>query len=247
MGQITIPKALVSSALAAVTFFAARSSFATTPPATLMTDLGTYASRFESLKTRATYTVDGRMESVDSKGQVDSVKEMTARVEPDGNNKSRFTIVRYTEDGTDKTEEAKKKAQEDAKERAKKKDKRKWRMPFHPDEQQRYTFDVAETDAKDPTRVRITFVPKVKGDDTIEGSAWVDTTKGVPVSTGFKLSQTPTLVDSIHITVSFGEQTPYGPAPSKIDFDVQGGILFFHKHVRATANVKQLQVPPPTP
>jgi hypothetical protein len=231
-------------AVGALVFLASKSALASPPPDAVLADLGRYASRFESLKDKATYTVDGRMESVDDKGKVDSVKEMVAKVEPDGN-KSRFTIVKFVEDGKDKTEEAKKKQQEDAREREKKKDKRKWRMPFHPDEQSRYTFDVAETDANDPHRVRITFVPKVKGDDTIEGSAWVDTSKGVIVSTGFKLSQTPTFVDSIHVTVAFGQQTPYGPAPSKINFQVDGGILFIHKHLRATANLNQLQIANP--
>jgi hypothetical protein len=193
---------------------------------------------------KASYTVDGRMESVDDKGKVDSVKEMTARVEPNGN-KPRFTIDKYVEDGKDKTAEARKKQQEDAKEREKKKDNRTWRMPFHPDEQSRYTFDVAETDANDPHRVRITFVPKVKAEDTIEGSAWVDTATGAPYSLGFKLSQTPRFVNSIHVRVAFGEQTPYGPAPSRINFEVEGGLLIFHKHLRANATLTNLRIAAP--
>ena len=68
-------------------------------------------------------------------------------------------------------------------------------MPIRTDEQSRYVFDQTEVDPKDSSHVRITFVPKEPADDTVEGSAWVDSVTGAPISAGFKLSKTPIFVE----------------------------------------------------
>ncbi len=216
------------------------------PTADVLARLGVYAEHFETIRTHATYAVEGRLESLDGSNHVDSVKEMKAHVDFDGH-ASHFSILKYLEDGQDKTDEAKRKQAEEAAARARQPPdphKRETRMPFHPNEQPRYWFDVVETDPQNPARVRISFVPKIREDDTIEGSAWVDTRAGTVISAGFKFSKPPSLVDSIHVTVFFGENTSLGPAPSRIMVEARGGVLFFHKHYRGVATLSQIRVTP---
>jgi hypothetical protein len=117
-------------------------------------------------------------------------------------------------------------------------------MPFHASEQARYDFDVVETDVADPSRVRIAFTPKVTADDTVEGSAWVDTKTGTVVSAGFKLSKPPTFVDYVHITVEFGAPTKLGPAISHVSLSGKGGFLFFRKEFRANATLSGYAITP---
>ena len=206
-----------------------------------MAKLATHAAGFETMKTHASYAVSGKLETLASDGLVDGNKVMTGNVVADGK-KARFKVVKYTEDGADKTDEAKEKAREQA--NKKKKDKKNIRMPFHADEQARYDFDVVETDANDPSRVRISFVPKTKSDTTLEGSAWVDMKTGTVVSAGFKLSQPPTFVDYVHITVEFGAPTKLGPAVSHVSMTGKGGFLFFRKEFRADATLSGYAITP---
>jgi hypothetical protein len=226
--------------------FAPTPAAAQPPPADLMARLGAYAQRFETLRTHASYALEGRLESLDGSNHVDSVKEMKAHVDSDGHD-VHLSILKYLEDGQDKTNEAKDKQREHAAEKAKEPPsahKRETRMPFHPGEQPRYWFDIVETDPQNADRVRISFVPKIREDDTIEGSAWVDTRAGTVISAGFKFSKTPAFVDSIHVTVFFGEATPLGPAPSRIMVDARGGMLFVHKHYRGVATLSQIHLVP---
>jgi hypothetical protein len=216
---------------------------AAAPEPELMRKLAVHAAQFEQMKKRASYAIDGRLERLDGDGNADEVKQMQARVEADGT-KVEFKIVRYLEDGEDKTEDAKKKQREREAEKAKDKDKKDFHMPFFASEQARYTFDQVETDKADAGRVRITFVPKERTDDTIEGSAWVDTNAGTVISAGFKMSKTPTFVDFVHITVEFGEATALGPAVSKVHLDGRGGFLFFRKRFRADATMRGYRITP---
>jgi len=233
--------------LSALLLLLAPAPAAAQAPATdLLARLGAYAQRFETLRTHASYAVEGRLESLDGNGHADSVKEMKAHVDFDGH-ALHFSILKYLEDGQDKTDEAKRKQREAAEERARERpdpSKRETRMPFHPGEQARYWFDVVETDSQNPDRVRISFVPKIRESDTIEGSAWVDTRAGTLVSAGFKFSKPPTFVDSIHVTIFFGESTTLGPAPSRIMVEAQGSVLFVHKRYRGVATLSQIRVAP---
>jgi hypothetical protein len=206
------------------------------PASDLMARLGAYAVRFETLRTHASYDAAGKLESIDGSGHADSTKTMKGHVDADGH-KVHFSIMQYVEDGQDKTAEAKDKQRKSEAESAEKppSDKREWRMPFHPNEQPRYDFDQVEVDPRNPSRVRIAFVPKIKEEDTIEGSAWVDLSAGTIITAGFKLSHPPTLVDSVHVTMFFGEQTALGPAPSRISVDAAGGVLFLHKRYHGEA------------
>ncbi len=218
---------------------------AQTPAPDLMARLGAYAVRFETMRTHASYRVEGRLESIDGNNRVDSRKYMRGRVDSDGH-KVEFSIQQYMEDGQDKTAEAKDKQRKQREESAHEapSHKREWRMPFHPGEQARYWFDQVETDPSDPNRVRIAFVPKIKEDDTIEGSVWVDVQRGTLISAGFKLSKPPTLVDSVHVTMLFGEQTSLGPAPSHIAVEARGGALFLRKHYHGEAMLSAYSLVP---
>src|SRR5947208_3409164 len=136
--------------------FVPHSARAQTPPPDLMQRLGAYAVRFETIRTHASYAVEGKLESIDGSSRVDSTKTMKAHVDADGR-KVQFSILQYIEDGQDKTGEAKDKQRKQEAENANKppSNKREWRMPFHPGEQPRYYFDQVEVDPRNANRVRI--------------------------------------------------------------------------------------------
>ncbi|MEO8878225.1 MAG: hypothetical protein ABI461_21710 [Polyangiaceae bacterium] len=237
-----LPLRLLAMLTAALLFLtAAHPALATPPSADLMKRLAVHAASFEKMKTHASYALDGRMETLDSDAVVDSEKIMTGNIIAVGK-KAHLDVTKYTEDGTDKTQEAQDKARDAAK---KKRDKKKnIRMPFHADEQARYDFDQIETDKLDRSRVRISFVPKIKTESTIEGSAWVDTKTGTVVSAGFKVSQPPAFVDYVHITVEFGAATALGPAVSKVTLTGKGGFFFLRKNFRADATLSKYTIVP---
>ena len=152
-------------------------------------------------------------------------------------------VIRYTEDGKDKTADAQVKATErrakqlgdpDLQAEARKRD---IKLPFLVSEQPRYVFSVLERDAATPTRVRIAFSPKVPAENAIKGSAWVDEGEREVLSLGFSFSKNPTFVDHVDITILFGLATPLGRAPSKLTFEGRGGFLFIRKHFRGTATL----------
>jgi hypothetical protein len=217
---------------------------ASPPSSGLMAELAKSAANFERMRTHASYALEGRMETVDGDGEVSSWKAIVARVEADGS-EARFLVDRYVEDGDDKTAEARAKALERARERRRDPDKRKEiHMPTLASEQPRYAFDVVEVDRVDPSRVKLSFVPKVKTDTTVEGTAWIDTRRGAVLTAGFKLARTSMFVNYVHVTLVFGEETPLGPAVSKVSFEGEGGVLFFRKHVRGTATLSRYRILP---
>ncbi len=221
-----------------------RTALAEPPSPELLAKLADYANRFEQQRTHASFAVEGRLDELDSDGKTDGTKELWGHVDADGHD-ARLTVIRYLEDGKDKTDDAVKEARESAeKSKKRKKEGKEIKMPIRGDTQNRYVFDQVETDPNDPSRVRITFVPKERADDTVEGSAWVNAESGAPISAGFKMSRTPMFVDYIHFTVEFGVPTSLGPAVSKVIVDGKGGILFFRKHFRATASLSDYKILP---
>jgi hypothetical protein len=238
-GTVALLGALAGLATGAV----ATRAVAAPPSPELMDRMAAYAAAFEAMRTRASFSVQGRMEMLDRSGKTDGVKEMKARVDGDGHD-ARFVVLKYTEDGEDKTAEAEKKARERAADRKAHPDKKRFHLPILAAEQGRYVFDQLETDGADPERVRIAFVPKVPADDTIEGSAWIDTRTGAPISAGFKISKTPTFVDYVHFTVEFGAQTALGAAVSRVVADGDGGVLFFRKRFHVTATLSDYRIVP---
>lgn len=206
-----------------------------------MARLADYAARLDSMRTHASYSVDGHLETLDRGGKPDSLKTMQARVNADGTT-AKLDVIRYTEDGEDKTQDARKKARE--RDQKHKNEKRRIRIPILASEQPRYVFDKVEVDPADPSRVKISFVPKAPEEDTIEGSAWVDARTGSFISVGFKLSKTTMFVDYMHFTVEFGESTRLGSAVSTVLVEGQGGILFFRKRFRGTAKVSDYAIVP---
>ncbi len=217
-----------------------RTARAAAPSPDLMARLAITAARVQPLIKRASYTIDGRMVTLDRDGNANSVKEMKARVEGNGVD-VKFVVIRYVEDGEDKTADAQKKARERAQER---KSKKSFPIPVLAEEQPRYDFEQIEVDERDPALVRIAFVPKVPEDDTIEGSAWVDSRTAMLISVGFKISKPPMFVDYMHFTVEFGTPTVIGPAVSKVVADGEGGLLFFRKRFHAIATLSDYRFAP---
>ena len=151
--------------------------------------------------------------------------------------------MKYTEDGTDKTVEARKKAEQRKAEKQKEK-KAKYsdvHLPFLAAEQSRYTFSFAERDPQ-TNHVRVGFQPLAAAENAFKGSAWVDEAKGEVLTLAFSPSKYPTFVDHVEVTIRFDLSTPLGRAPSSIAFDARGGFLVIHRHYRGSATISDARV-----
>ncbi len=209
------------------------------PDAALLAKLALHAANFETMKTHTSFLVAGKVVELDGAGNATKPREMTAQVTADGT-KLHFAVLRFIDDGNDRTIEAQTKAKDSAAKDASANPppkKRDFRMPFHTGEQPRYTFDQVAIDPANPTRVQIAFVPKIREDDTVEGTAWVDALAGTVLSTGFKLTRPPTGMDYVHAQITFGANTSLGPSISKIDMEAEGGILWVRKHLKGSATL----------
>jgi hypothetical protein len=213
------------------------------PAADLMSKLAVHAASFEAMRMRASYAIDGQLDHLDSDGKVDSTDHLEARVVADGK-KADIVVMKFLEGNDDKTEDAQEKARERNAASEEEKEKRRTHMPFLASEQRRYVFDQVQSDPADPTHVRITFVPNVKDETVVEGSAWVDTKTGTVISAGFKMVKNGMFVDYVHVTVEFGAPTALGPAVSKVTLEGKGSFLFIKKRFRATATVSRYRIQP---
>jgi hypothetical protein len=206
-----------------------------------MKGLAAHSKAFEEMGKRGAFTFDFHIEQVGDKGEVSDVKEMSVRSTPiQGTDDRTDKILKYTEDGKDKTAEAQKKSDARRAEKKKaKKDKDKsltLDLPFAPAMQPKYIFSIAERNATNPSLVRINFNPKTPEENLIKGSVWYDESKSQMTSIGFSLSKNPTFIDHVDCTVVFGLPTPLGMAPSTINFEVRGSFLFIHRKYRGTAS-----------
>jgi hypothetical protein len=194
---------------------------------------------------KASFTVTGKMETVAGDGAISDPKEGIFKVVNDGSGNVKVEVVRYAEDGKDKTDDAKKKAEERAKEPKKKpKPDEEVHVPFLGTEQGKYDYRIGEADKIDPTRVRVYFTPRSPAQNLLQGSAWVDSKNGDILSMGASPSKTPAFVDYFRIQIECAENTAMGPAPSKIMFEGGGGVLFLKKRFRGAATLTGWQVPP---
>jgi hypothetical protein len=204
----------------------------------LLDRLAGHAARFEQMKTKGAYTLTGHLDEIDRKGHVDGTKDIELRVSPPTSD-----ILRYTEDGRDKTADAREKAAErNAKPSSSKK--RDFHLPFLASEQGRYAFSVVERDPQTPNNVRIAFVPHTPAEDAYKGSAWVDEKDGEVLSMGFSLSKNPSVIDHVDATLVFALPTALGRAPSKLTFEATGGFLFVRKRYRGWATISSAQLQP---
>jgi len=213
-------------------------------PASLLQGLAKHADAFEQMKRRGAFTFSGKMEELDGDGKPSEVKEIVLRATPrrDPELQPITDVVKYVENGTDKTAEAREKSKERNAKPTKKKKDRDYRLPFLASQQPRYVFTLAERDPVHAERVKIAFVPLEPAEDALKGSAWVDETAGEVLSVGFSLSKNPTFIDHIEVTIVFGLPTPLGRAPSRLSFDGRGGFLFIRKHYRGTGTISEPRV-----
>jgi hypothetical protein len=172
---------------------------------------------------------------------------MTVDIKARGDGQSsEAEIVRYVEDGKDKTADAQAEARKRRAEGKKSKGKRMrdFHLPFLASEQPRYSFTLAERSGTDSNHVRIAFVPRAAAEDAYRGSAWVDERTGEILSLGFSPSKNPSFVDHVDVTVEFGLPTSLGRAPSKLTFEAKGGFLVFRKHYKGTATIANARILP---
>jgi hypothetical protein len=198
----------------------------------LLAKLAQHAERFEQMKRRGSYTLSGKVEELDGSGHVDGTKEMVVRVIATPAER-KTEIVRYVEDGADKTDEARKKAEKSRQEKKQGKSSD-FHLPFLSSEQPKYVFSITERDA---TRIRVGFRPLVPAETSFKGSAWVDEATGEVLTLGFSPSKNKTFVDHIDVTMRFDHQTPLGRAPSSFTFDAKGGFLVIRKHYRGGGTI----------
>lgn len=194
-----------------------------------------YAERFEQMEKRGSFLLRGRMEELNGDGGVNATKELVVRVTATPS--ERITeVIRYIEDGADKTSEAR--------EKSGKKDaaKKKLKLPFLRSERGRYEFRVLERRAKAPHQMRVEFKPREASETTLVGSAWVDGVTGEVLTMSFSPSKTPIFIDHIHVQVRFDNLTSLGRAPSRITFDARGGVLVFKKHYRGSATLTDAKI-----
>lgn len=240
--MVLSPLRLASLAASSAIVLVASVADAAPPAADLMDRLARHAANMEVLRKSGTYSVSGRLESLDTSGQQSSVRELRGHVELVGG-KSTFVVDHYTEDGEDKTNDARDEAKSREEKRMREGDNKRIRLPTLAEEQPLYTFDVVEVDANDANRVKLAFAPKERDERRIEGTAWVDAKAGTILSAGFRLSKTSLFVDWVHFKVQFGEMTPLGPAPSQVEVEGKGGLLFLvRKHFRGSARVAAYRV-----
>lgn len=213
-------------------------------PGDVMAGLAQHAARFEDMKRRGAFVFSGRLEEVDGDGKASDWRELVVRVtpRPDPNLSALTNVIRYVENGKDKTDEARKK-DEERKTKPKKKDRDKdIKLPFLASEQARYVFTMGERDPVHPSRVKVAFFPKEPAEDAIKGSAWVDDADREILSMGFSFSRNPTFIDHVDVTIVFDLATPLGRAPSRVTFDGRGGFLFIRKHFRGVATFSEPRV-----
>jgi hypothetical protein len=196
-----------------------------------------HAAQFEKMKRRASYTLTGKMERVDGSGNVAETKEMTVKV-----NGMAAEVVRYVEDGLDKTADERTKRGGNGRMSTGRISR--MRLPFLASERPRYTFRVKEVDAKYPYRILVEFAPKTPADDTALGTAWVDARAGEVLTMRFSPTKKPRFVDDIDIAIHFDSQTALGRAPSKVTFEASGGFLFIKKRYRGTATISNAVIQP---
>lgn len=212
----------------------------------LLPRLAKHARGFEAMKTKASFTFSGQVQELNGDGTPTSTKELVVDIHARDGQQPDTDVVRYVEDGKDKTAQAKADALERKRQGKKAKGRRvrDFHLPFLDGEQARYTFSIAQRSPSDPNHVRIAFVPKAPAEDAFKGSAWVDESTGEILSIGFSPSKNPAFVDSVQVTVEFNLPTSLGRAPSKLSFDARGSFLFLKKHYRGSATITNPHIAP---
>ncbi|HVW90297.1 MAG TPA: hypothetical protein VHC01_12605 [Gaiellaceae bacterium] len=202
--------------------------------------LAASSAHFEADLAKASFTVEGYIESVDRDGHGDDRREGAFRVTKVGKRRH-YEVIRYTEDGENKIDDARKKAEESSSKDPDPDDEA--HMPFLASEQPKYAFRLLETDKADPGRVRIQFVPKQPDKHLVVGSAWVDTRTGDVLTMGASPSKRSLFVDYFRITLEFGAKLGEGSQVSRMTFEGSSGLLFFHKRFRGVARFFDYRVP----
>src|SRR5690349_24083070 len=123
--------------------------------ATLLPKLAVSADRFAAELDKATFTIEGHIETVRRDGTATDRKDGQFRVHP-GPKRRHIEVIRYSEDGEDKIDAAREKIAADEK----KEPKEDAKLPFMTSEQPKYRFALRESDPRDPDRVRIEFSPR---------------------------------------------------------------------------------------
>ncbi len=214
-----------------------RAAAAQPPDPDLLERLSHHVEAFEQIEKRASFHQEQLMEELDRDGKVESRETRVSHVERDGDT-THEVLESCVRDGKDVT----------ADERGQKGHEVSFHLQFphfSTDPSDEYTYDQVGVDARDPSRVQISFTPKRPSKQTVEGTAWVDRGSGTILTAGAKLSKPPTFVDWAHFTVEFGAKTPLGATMSRLAFEAKAGFLFLvRKHVRGEIRMSDYRLTP---
>lgn len=208
----------------------------------LLPKLSDWSARFESRLAHAAFTMSGNTEEVDGDGDAFNRKEGVVRIITRGS-RAHVEVLRYSEGGVDKTRDTRERVAEQERDRARqpRSPDEELHMPFLSAEQPKYRFRIGEADPRAPRRIRVYFTAKHPAKNLGNGSAWVDAQTGDLLSLRVSPSKTSMFVDYINVTLEFGEDTPIGPAISRIRFEARGGFLFFRKEIRGGAVISEYE------
>lgn len=229
-------------ALASAPAWAQRDVPGVTDPAvseTLLGRLELHAEGLHQMEKRGSFLLSGKMDELGGNGSVSGTKELVVKVT--ARPTARVTeILKYLEDGVDKTEEAR--AKQKRREAEPDDPKKRFMLPFSRLAKDRYRFELAERNLKNPSRVRVRFIPLERAENTYTGSAWVDQERGEILTMILSPTKTPMFVDKIELSVVFENQTSLGRAPSEISFEARGSLLFFKKRYRGSATLTETEI-----
>lgn len=244
---------ILLASLASPEAFAAEAPAETAPAAVpedvlteLLPRLAATEARLQALYDASTFVVRSTSTKSDSLGKKKERSEVETRMfVHDG--KPWEEIVRYVDDGRDVTESRNEKRQKElASGKRTRKDAMPFSSPFTEARQKRHRFrDLGAVEQSETLR-RIAFSPKKgkKGDETSRGEAIVDLARGAIVSMTLEPSDLPPFADEAEIRLEMNNETPAGPALSRVLVEGSGSFLFVRRKLRVDARISGYVVPP---
>ncbi len=202
----------------------------------LLRRLADREARVSALLKNSAVTATTRAEQDDSAGKPISMVESVVRSHRNNGNTQR-ELIRYIEDGKDRTdEEREKRKNESASDEKRRNSFRVDSSPFAANEQPKYRFTLLGTDG-DANRIRIRFEPKEPGADKVFiGEGVVDVAGGALLGMRLRPAHLPMFVHRLDVQVKFDAPTPAGATLSEIRIDGEGSLIgaLFRRQFRMT-------------
>lgn len=185
----------------------------------------------------ASFTMTSVVEELDGKERVKHTKKRVTQVRRVGARRV-SQLLRAEDDGKDVTERVRREIAERGADEDRKKNEKglSFPVPFTAESQPLHRFQLAGSDPRDPSKLRIRFWPAGrKGQDVMIGEGLVDPQTGMLHSLHFRPSQYPSsLIDRLDVSMEFRVEPGVGAVVQRIVGRGDGGLLFVRKHRRST-------------